>query len=144
MGKKKWWVIGLVALCTTIVATVLAVTVYRLYVPQRVTVASNRSVIKVYINNQEWTNGTTLNWGEIEPGRGASRGVTIINTYDKSVIVSIEIANLPTGWSLTFDKDGVQIDPNYEIHGTLTLNIPSNATPGDYEFDLWFVATVVE
>ena len=76
-----------------------------------------------------------LNWGTVSLGSNI-RTVTITNNANINLRghLAITTPRLPRGWSLTFSLENQIIRAGRSAVGTLTLNLPANPSPGNYNW----------
>ena len=114
------------ALIAFLAGAVIAQTVVNYYYPQDGTIASYS--LELYFDGTLRSNGTALNWGICEKSIENSRNVTVVNTGDVNLTVSITTTNLPLGWILEWDANNTILPPDYCIKGWLNLTIPATET----------------
>jgi hypothetical protein len=87
----------------------------------------------ITVGGQTYTNGQaiTLDWGTVTYG-GNSKTITITNNCNTPLTPSLQAnPSLPSGCTLTLSLD-TPIPAGQQATGTLTINVPSNLTPGTY------------
>ncbi len=73
----------------------------------------------ITINNQAWTNGTAINWGQLQMGTNTVP-IVLTNTGSCQIAsVTIQNTGLPAGWSETISMG---TPSGSSIPGTITLN----------------------
>ena len=135
------------AITVATVAVAAAISVYRFYMPQTVTVAvTSTPAIRVCIDysvmdplRTEDPNGTRLDWGTLPRGVSATHTVTVFNEGDYDVVVYL-VGSPPPGWTLSWDANGTTVSAGVgNFRNSLTLTVPQNAEPGVYDFDTWIL-----
>jgi hypothetical protein len=85
--------------------------------------------LAMYVNGALKTNGTAMDWGVCPKGTVQSFGnVTIANTGNQNLTVTITTTGLPQGWILEWQANNTRLDVGYEVEGWLNLTIPLTAT----------------
>jgi len=142
MNRRRLLVVGLATLCIAVAAAAAGIAIYRFYIPQKVKIVEEKHPqVEVWVGTQLWTNGTLLDWGTLTPGSSVQKFLDVYNIGDCDVVVTL-IVNLPSGWSLTWPGNGTTIPVGGSIIATyMTLTVPVDATPGDYAWDSWVIAT---
>ena len=122
------------------VAVAAAISVYRFYMPQTVTVAvTSTPAVRVVIDGVEWTNGTTIDWGTIHRGGSKSKDLIIYNDDDITVRVYI-VPSLPSDWEMHWSENATLISGHkWTFTRPLTLTISPDAEPGPHTFDAWLM-----
>jgi len=118
-----------VALIATVALATIAIadTLYRLYFPNTVTIVTPK--LTAYLDGTSLANGTTIDWGECEPGYTYYfENFTVVNTGDTTLTVTLEPVGLPGGWQLQWQGNGTTLAPSEKVGGWLNLTIPSDAT----------------
>lgn len=74
-----------------------------------------------------------LKWGTVNIGAN-TQTVTITNEGSVNLTPHLTFTspNLPQGWTLTFSLENQPIPAGTSATGTLTLNVPANASAGTY------------
>jgi hypothetical protein len=81
------------------------------------------------VKTSEWKNGTRLNWGTLPRGVNVTKDLTVYNLNDYSVTVYL-IADLPPGWTLTWEANGAIIRGRGDLHlGRLDIHRAQLARP---------------
>jgi len=97
------------------------------YYPQDGTIAT--ASLAMYLDGSLKPNGTTINWGTCQKGTVQSFGnVTVANTGNQNLTVSIIATALPNGWILEWQANNTYLYAGYEVEGWLNLTIPQTAT----------------
>lgn len=140
MSSVKRLIIVLVVLLIGAVTVAIAISVYRLYIPQTVEVAVTLPAsIRVTIGGVEVENGTMIDWGTLNRGGSAHKSVSIRNNGDHAVTVYIR-ADLPPWWTLDADWNGTRLTlGGGSILTWMELTAPSDADLGTYTFDAWII-----
>jgi len=94
--------------------------------------------LAMYVNGALKTNGTAMDWGVCPKGTVQSFGnVTVANTGNQNLTVSIIATGLPNGWILEWQGNNTFLMPDYKVEGWLNLTIPQSATEWpDWSFSL--------
>jgi hypothetical protein len=85
-------------------------------------------ILTVYINDILYLNNTAIDWGTCKAGKTYTKNMTISNTGNINLTVTIMSTGLPKGWTLTWQANNTRLEPDYEIEDSLILTIPANAT----------------
>jgi hypothetical protein len=108
-------------------ATVVALDALVTYnYPQDGTIASYS--LELYFDGILRSNGTAINWGTCTKNIENYRNVTVVNTGDVNLNVSITTTDLPAGWTLEWNANNTILPPDYEIMSWLNLTIPQSET----------------
>jgi len=94
--------------------------------PQQWTVQSNVT-LETYLNEVLWTNGTLVDWGNVNASESYYMNLTVVNTGNVDCIVYFVVENLPLGHTLTWTGNKTLLIPLAQISGDLTLTIPVDA-----------------
>ena len=78
--------------------------------------------ITIYLGDEEWINGTAINWGPVEANSQQYDYLNVKNTGQLSCIVTLHSTGLPVGWTQTWTANATTITPNQWANGTLWLN----------------------
>jgi hypothetical protein len=115
------------ALVTFLAVAAIADTIINYQYPQDGIIEG--ASLALYINGTLYPNGTTVNWGGCPPGVTQSfSNVTVVNTGNVSLTVSITASPLPLGWNLQWEANNTFLEPYYAVEGWLNLTIPTTAT----------------
>ena len=79
--------------------------------------------LELYFDDILYANGTTIQWGTCEKGENL-RNLTIVNTGDINLTVSITTTDLPLEWILEWNANNTLLKPSYEVKGCINLTIP--------------------
>jgi len=93
---------------------------------------------EVYLDGEKM-NSTTLNiydWGNVEPGSDTSKPLNIFNAGNVAFNVTVTWSGLPSGWTLTYDKQGATVQPGQWLNGTLTLHVYAGESAGTKSFTI--------
>jgi len=90
---------------------------------------------------------TAINWGELEAGETSHKPIFIKNNGETKIMLGLHTEN----WSsqqasehmhLSWDYDGIIIQPNQVVKGILTLQIDENCPElSQYGFDIIFIGS---
>lgn len=142
MGSKSIFPFMLVAVC---LAAVSAVAVTGLLTASR-TIGSSGTVKAINVEVY-WDSGLTdvvseIDWGTIEPGVSVTKTIYITNTGNTAVTLNMTYY----GWdpaeagnyiTLSWDKEGVTIDPDAVVPAVLTLSISESISEIEsFSFDI--------
>jgi hypothetical protein len=83
-----------------------------------------------FINGTSLTAGSAIHFGDVEPGTTYTSTLSVQNTGNTAFTVTLNVAGLPTGWTLTYSKNGFVVQPQTTATGNLVLVIPDNAATG--------------
>lgn len=97
--------------------------------------------LAMYIDNAFYPNGTAVQWGEpyvdranithymCEAGTVQSfNNLTVVNTGNMNLTVSITTTGLPSGWVLEWLGNNTLLEPDWKVEAALNLTIPTTAT----------------
>jgi len=85
-------------------------------------------ILTVYINDILYLNNTAIDWGTCKAGKTYTKNMTISNTGNINLTVTIMSTGLPKGWTLKWQANNTLLEPDFEIEDSLILTIPANAT----------------
>ena len=105
-----------------------------LVMPQQATIPD--PTVRMWLEQVEWFNETTCQWGDITPGQSYTKNFTVQNTGVTNITAYITVENLSLEWTLTWSQDNALINPNKSVVGDLVLMVPWNATSGTYEWNM--------
>jgi hypothetical protein len=78
-----------------------------------------------------------IHFGDVTPGGSiTSREVEIENTGTIPLKLTLKVEDAPEGISVTWNGEGVTLDPGEEIEVRFTLTVASNVPPGTKSFKL--------
>ena len=77
--------------------------------------------ITIYLGDEEWINGTAIDWGNVEADISYYDFLNVKNTGQLSVNVTHYTTDLPAGWTQTWTANGTVIAAGAWANGTLTL-----------------------
>lgn len=120
------------ALITFLTVAVIADTIVNYQYPQDGQIQG--ASLAMYVNDVLKPNGTAMDWGVCPKGTVQSFGnVTVVNTGNQNLTVSITTVGLPSGWILEWQANNTFLEPYYAVEGWLNLTIPQSAT----EWPVW-------
>jgi hypothetical protein len=97
------------------------------YYPQNGIIAS--ASLDMYIDGTLKPNGTAIDWGTCQKGTVQTKSnVTVVNTGNQKVTVTITTTGLPQGWILEWQANNTLLMPDYKVEGWLNLTIPETWT----------------
>lgn len=115
------------ALVTFLAVAVIADTIINYQYPQDGEIEG--ASLAMYVDGVLKPNGTAMDWGVCPKGTVQTFGnVTVVNTGNQNLTVSIIASGLPSGWILEWQANNTRLDVGYEIEGWLNLTIPQSAT----------------
>ena len=83
----------------------------------------------MYVNGILKPNGTAMDWGVCPKGTVQTfENLTVVNTGNQNLTVSIIATGLPNGWILEWQGNKTLLEPDWEVEAALSLTIPTNAT----------------
>ena len=122
--KKSLIAIALLALFIGMVA---ANSIIRYMYPNIGEIA--QSELKLYLNDELYTNNTAINWGTCYPGYTYSfENMTVVNAGNTNLTVYIVTYGLPSDWSLQWEANNTPLTAGSKVEGWLNLTIPETAT----------------
>jgi len=121
-------------LCSAaILTTVSGAAYYELYYPGQARIPEE-SELSTFLDGLPWSNGTLIQWGDVEPGWAYSKNLTVVNTGNTQLNVGLYVSGLEPGWSLTWAANGTLLDPGEAAIGNMILDVPSNGTAATYNW----------
>lgn len=120
------------ALITFLTVAVIADTIVNYQYPQNGEIQG--ASLALLVNGILKPNGTAMDWGVCPKGTVQSFGnVTVVNTGNQNLTVTITTTGLPPGWILNWQANNTLLEPDYAVEGWLNLTIPTTAT----EWPVW-------
>jgi len=106
------------------------------YYPQNGKIAT--ATLDMYIDGTLKPNGTAIDWGTCQKGTVQTKSnVTVVNTGNQNLTVTITTTGLPSGWILEWQANNTYLYVGYEVEGWLNLTIPQTAPEWpDWSFSL--------
>jgi hypothetical protein len=92
--------------------------------------------VTVIIDSQTYTSNNAaipIKWGTVNFGDN-TKTVTITNNADTNLSPHLNVAGLPSGWTMTFSLEDQNLTADACETGTLTLNVPSDTEAGSYSW----------
>jgi len=129
-------VIVLLLCAAAILSSVSGAIIYELYYPGQARIPAE-SELSAYLDGRPWSNGTLIQWGDVDPGLTYAKNLTVVNTGNTQLNVELYVSGLEPGWSLTWAATGTDLDPGEAAIGDLILEVPSNAINGTYNWQQW-------
>jgi hypothetical protein len=84
--------------------------------------------LTMYLDGDLKPNATAIDWGQCEPGYTYTfENMTVLNTGDVAVNVSIVSDDLPVNWFIEWQANNTLVEPSAKIEGWLNLTIPLTA-----------------
>ena len=84
--------------------------------------------LTMYLDGNLKPNATAIDWGTCEAGYTYTfENMTVLNTGDVAVNVSIISADLPSTWLLTWQGNSSSLEPSAKVEGWLNLTVPVTA-----------------
>ena len=130
MSKK---VLAVLAALGFLFGLVIARPMIEYYFPQTAVIPS--AELTIYINGDEWVNGTAIDWGNVTAGEAYSVTLNVTNTGGVTCNVTLIIVDLPAGWTETWQGNNTQLAPGESVSADLVLTVPQNAASGAYTWD---------
>jgi len=97
------------------------------YYPQNGIIAS--ASLAMYLDGNLKPNGTAIDWGTCQKGTMQTfSNVTVANTGNQNLTVTITTTDLPSGWILEWQGNDTRLDAGWKVEGWLNLTIPETAT----------------
>jgi hypothetical protein len=119
--------IGIICVALLTFSTLgIASVVVQYYYPNDGSIST--AILTVHINDIIYSNNTAIDWGTCKAGQTYTKNMTISNTGNINLTVTIMSTGLPKGWTLTWQANNTLLEPDYEIEDSLILTIPANAT----------------
>ena len=82
----------------------------------------------MYLDGTLKPNATAIDWGTCEAGYTYTfENMTVLNTGDIAVNVSIVSTDLPANWFIEWQRNNTLIEPSAKVEGWLNLTIPVTA-----------------
>lgn len=130
MGKKT--VIATI-LVLIVAAVSIGAAVSQYLLPGKMTVTSVE--LGMYVDGEEWTNGTAVDYGEGPANATYTKELNIQNIGSLNCTVFLYITDLPSGWIETWTGNATFTEPNGWANGTLSLIVPAGVSDGSYTWD---------
>lgn len=127
-------IIVLLVSAIAILSTVSGAAYYELIYPGQGRIPENTE-LSAFVDGLPWSNGTLIQWGDLEPGWSYAKNLTVVNTGNTQQTVELYVSGLEPGWSLTWATTGTDLDPGEAAIGSMILDVPSNATAGTYNWE---------
>lgn len=144
MNRKTWLILGII----TFFAGVVAVSAYQQYtLTETATIEGLGALIEIKGQDSlDWIvlkETDTIDWSIVEPDNAYVYDIKISNvgTVVFTVSLTTEVDTKYTGWTEILSMEGVSIGLTMVETGTLTLSVPIDATPQDYEWTSGIVCT---
>lgn len=99
--------------------------------PMDATVQENVS-FSFYVDNATWTNNTAVTWGTVTPGESYLKSFEVHNTGNVPVQIIMYVSGLPSGWDLTYSRNGSSVMADNWMNGTMTLLVSGSAAEASY------------
>ena len=120
---------------------VTAVAVNQMMFPQTANVPANSSLI-TYLDGNVWPNGTTIDWGTVNPGMTYIKNFTVYNNGNVNMTVALALSGgPPVGWVETWSANNTLLTPKTSAIGTLSLQVPGDAVGTAYSWTSWVTVT---
>ena len=126
-------IITLLICATAIVFSVSGAAYYELYYPGQGRIPESTE-LSAFLDGLPWSNGTLIQWGDLEPGLSYAKNLTVVNTGTTQLTVGLYVSGLEPGWSLTWAANGTDLDPGEAAIGNMILDVPANGTAGTYNW----------
>ena len=82
----------------------------------------------MYLDSDLYPNSTAVNWGICEAGYTYTiQNMTVVNTGDINLTVSIVSSGLPADWKIEWQRNGAFVISGTKTEGWLNLTIPATA-----------------
>jgi hypothetical protein len=115
------------ALVTFLAVAAIADTIINYQYPQDGIIEG--ASLAMYVNGVLKANGTAMDWGVCPKGTVQTfSNVTVANTGNVNLTVTIVATGLPSGWILEWQANNTFLEPYYAVEGWLNLTIPTTAT----------------
>jgi hypothetical protein len=84
--------------------------------------------LDMYLDSDLYPNSTAVNWGICEAGYTYTiQNMTVVNTGDINLTVSIVSSGLPADWKIEWQRNGAFVISGTKTEGWLNLTIPATA-----------------
>jgi hypothetical protein len=88
------------------------------------------------LNGTAWTNGTTFDWGSIDPGVSTNASLNVNNVGSANYTVALippafNDTMLSAGWSETWNLTGSTVHTAETLNGTLSIYVPASWPAGN-------------
>jgi hypothetical protein len=128
--NKKFFLLLASVMALTVVMLISGLVFYLANFNMSATVAQ-QGTVTVFINGQQWNNGTTIPWGTVNFGNNT---LPINITSTVNTVLTPSITGAPSGWLISLSLNSTTIDAFGSVIGTVVLTVPSNATAHDYNW----------
>lgn len=126
-------IVVLLLCAAAILSTVSGAVVYELYYPGQARIPEETE-LSAFLDGLPWSNGTLIQYGDVEPGWSYSKNLTVVNTGNTQLTVGLYVSGLEPGWSLSWAANGTLLDPGDAAIGNLILDVPANGIAGTYNW----------
>lgn len=141
--KRPLACLCVILICATITIALSAIIVQYLY-PNLVTISSPSLELWLDADSTDgipavkYPNETAIDWGMLDAGDSYFfDNMTVLNTGNIPLTITITAYGLPEGWTLTWAGDGTLVDPTETVEGVLTLTVPEGATTPTEKWGFW-------
>ena len=131
MKRKTVSFIITLLICVALCSLVLSAVNLYYEMPMNATIEEVASV-GFYIDNSAWTNNTDVGWGTLAPGDSDTKNFTVENTGNIACQIIMYVTGLPSGWDLTYSRNGSTVMAGNWLNGTLTLTTASTSGSASY------------
>ena len=108
------------------------------FYPQTVNVTTVE--LETRINNEVWSNGTTISWGSRTDGT-YEYTMDVRNTGTTTTTVLFVVSELPEGITMSWAGNGTTLTPNTNVTAPLQLIIEEDVQVAQYNWQSWVRAT---
>lgn len=128
--KHISFILSILTILALASVSVCAVNLYY-EMPMNVTIQKTASV-NLYVGGNPWTNNTSVGWNTMAPGETETKSLEVKNTGNLAVQITATPSGLPSGWDLTYSRNGSIVQPDQWLNGTLTLTTASDSPEASY------------
>jgi len=135
-NNLKW----LIIIASVLTISVASAALYQEYVnPNNATV----NTVTMWLEGESFLNGTTIEWGPLEPNYVYMLNLTVRNDANVNVQVIFDTIDLPTGWIQEWFGNGTILIPGAIVEGDIELTIPNGEVAGSYSWETIIMITEV-
>jgi len=130
---KKKTVSFIITVLISIAVCSLVFSAVSLYytMPMNATVEENVS-LAFYVENVTWLNNTDVAWGTVTPGSSYQKTFDVHNTGTATTQIIMYMSGLPSGWDLTYNRNGTTVAGGNWLNGTMTLSVSPTSSSASY------------
>ena len=133
LNRKTWLVLAPIALLLGAIVVAGAQTNWTWIYPT--TVKGGTMELAIYLEDEQWLNGTSINYGTIYPEETLYYNFTVQNLCNTSITVYFTYSNLPVGFTYTWTGNATTLDVEESVSGWLNLTAPESLEEITYSWN---------